>query len=86
MSNNTTSQPKPSMEVIARIDELEAMLDLKDSNLTEADYEEHANLVRSYDWYDEEFEENGKVVDYKIVYAENFIDQMMEYGRKYATL
>jgi hypothetical protein len=26
------------------------------------------------------------VVDYKIVYAENFIDQMMEYGRKYATL
>ena len=61
MSNNTTSQPKPSMEVIARIDELEAMLDLKDSNLTEADYEEHANLVRSYDWYDEVFEENGKV-------------------------
>ena len=31
-------------------------------------------------------EENGVVVDYKIVYADNFIDQMMEYGRKYATL
>ena len=31
-------------------------------------------------------EKDGKVVDYKIVYAENFIDQMMEYGRKYATL
>ena len=31
-------------------------------------------------------EENGAVVDYKIVYADNFIDQMMEYGRKYATL
>ena len=31
-------------------------------------------------------EENGQVVDYRIVYAENFIDQMMEYGRKYATL
>ena len=31
-------------------------------------------------------EENGVVVDYKIVYAESFIDQMMEYGRKYATL
>ena len=31
-------------------------------------------------------EKNGKVVDYKIVYAENFIDQMMEYGKKYSTL
>ena len=30
--------------------------------------------------------ENGEVIDYKIVYADNFIDQMMEYGRKYATL
>ena len=29
---------------------------------------------------------NGKVVDYEIKYAENFIDQMMEYGQKYATL
>ena len=31
-------------------------------------------------------EKNGKVVDYKIVYAENYLDQMMEYGQKYATL
>ena len=31
-------------------------------------------------------EKDGKVVDYKIVYAENFIDQMMEYGKKYSTL
>ena len=31
-------------------------------------------------------EKNGEVVDYEIVYAENFIDQMMEYGKKYATL
>ena len=31
-------------------------------------------------------EQNGEVVDYKIVYAENFVDQMMEYGKKYATL
>jgi dipeptidyl-peptidase-3 len=29
---------------------------------------------------------NGEVVDYEIMYAENFIDQMMEYGQKYATL
>ena len=29
---------------------------------------------------------NGEVVDYEIKYAENFIDQMMEYGQKYATL
>ena len=29
---------------------------------------------------------NGEVVDYEIRYAENFIGQMMEYGRKYATL
>ncbi len=31
-------------------------------------------------------EKEGKVVDYKIVYGDNFIEQMMEYGRKYATL
>ncbi len=31
-------------------------------------------------------EKDGKVIDYKIVYGESFIDQMMEYGRKYATL
>lgn len=31
-------------------------------------------------------EKNGEVVDYEIVYADNFIDQMMEYGEKYATL
>ena len=29
---------------------------------------------------------DGEVVDYEISYAENFIDQMMEYGQKYATL
>ena len=29
---------------------------------------------------------DGEVVDYEIRYAENFIDQMMEYGQKYATL
>ena len=28
----------------------------------------------------------GKVVDYKIVYNDNYLDQMLEYGRKYATL
>ena len=27
-----------------------------------------------------------KVVDYKIVYADDFLEQMMEYGRKYSTL
>lgn len=31
-------------------------------------------------------EENGKVVDYKIVYCDSFIAQQMEYGQKYATL
>ena len=29
---------------------------------------------------------DGEVVDYEIRYADNFIDQMMEYGQKYATL
>ena len=29
---------------------------------------------------------NGKVVDYKIVYNDNYLEQMLEYGRKYATL
>ena len=29
---------------------------------------------------------DGEVVDYEIRYAENFIDQMMEYGQKYTTL
>ena len=27
-----------------------------------------------------------KVVDYKIVYADSFLNQMMEYGKKYSTL
>ncbi len=31
-------------------------------------------------------EEGGKVVDYEIVYCDSYIDQMLEYGRKYATL
>ena len=29
---------------------------------------------------------HGKVVDYKIVYNDNYLEQMLEYGRKYATL
>ena len=28
----------------------------------------------------------GKVVDYKIVYNDNYLDQMLQYGRKYSTL
>lgn len=28
----------------------------------------------------------GKVVDYKIEYADSYLDQMLEYGRKYSTL
>ena len=31
-------------------------------------------------------EEGGKVVDYKIVYNDSYLDQMLQYGRKYATL
>ena len=31
-------------------------------------------------------EENGEIVDYEIVYADDFIGQMMEYGTKYSTL
>ena len=31
-------------------------------------------------------EKNGKVVDYKIVYNDNYLDQMLQYGRKYSTL
>ena len=31
-------------------------------------------------------EKNGKVVDYKIVYNDNYLDQMLQYGKKYSTL
>jgi len=31
-------------------------------------------------------EKDGKVVDYEIVYCDSYIDQMLEYGKKYATL
>ncbi len=31
-------------------------------------------------------EKNGEVVDYEIVYNDNFLGQMLEYGEKYATL
>lgn len=31
-------------------------------------------------------EQNGEVVDYQIVYAEDYLGQHLEYGRKYATL
>ena len=29
---------------------------------------------------------NGQTVDYEIVYNESYLDQMLEYGKKYATL
>ena len=31
-------------------------------------------------------EKGGKVVDYKIVYNDSFLDQMLQYGQKYSTL
>ena len=31
-------------------------------------------------------EKGGKVVDYKVVYNDDYLAQMMEYGKKYATL
>ena len=31
-------------------------------------------------------EKNGKVVDYKLVYNDNYLEQMLEYGKKYSTL
>ena len=31
-------------------------------------------------------EKDGKVVDYEIVYADSYLGQMLEYGRKYSTL
>ena len=31
-------------------------------------------------------EKNGKVVDYQLVYNDSFIDQMLQYGRKYSLL
>ena len=31
-------------------------------------------------------EKNGEVVDYKIVYNDSYLDQMLKYGKKYATL
>ncbi|MBR5299258.1 MAG: dihydrofolate reductase [Bacteroidales bacterium] len=31
-------------------------------------------------------EEMGEVVDYKIVYNDNYLDQMLQYGKKYSTL
>jgi dipeptidyl-peptidase-3 len=29
---------------------------------------------------------NGEVVDYEIVYQENYLDQMLQYGKRYSTL
>lgn len=58
--NNKTQQMKPSMEVIDRFIELEAMISSNDQNMTEALYNEHAGLLENYDWCDEVFEENGK--------------------------
>ena len=31
-------------------------------------------------------EKGGKVVDYKIVYSDNYLDQMLQYGKKYSAL
>ena len=31
-------------------------------------------------------EKNGKVVDYNIVYVESYLEQMLQYGKKYSTL
>ena len=31
-------------------------------------------------------QKNGKVVDYKIEYYNDFLEQMLEYGKKYSTL
>ena len=31
-------------------------------------------------------EEDGKVVDYRIEYADSYLDQMLQYGKKYSTL
>ena len=31
-------------------------------------------------------EKDGKIVDYQIVYNENYLDQMLQYGKKYSTL
>ena len=31
-------------------------------------------------------EKDGKVVDYEIVYTDDYLGQMLEYGRKYGTL
>ena len=31
-------------------------------------------------------EENGEIVDYQIVYNDNYLDQMLQYGKKYSTL
>ena len=31
-------------------------------------------------------EKDGKVVDYKIMYNDNYLDQMLQYGKKYSTL
>ena len=31
-------------------------------------------------------EKNGEIVDYKVIYPDDYLGQMLEYGRKYATL
>ncbi len=31
-------------------------------------------------------EKDGKVVDYKIVYADDYLRQQLDYGKKYSTL
>ena len=57
---NTTTLKRPTLEIVNRFDELEAMISARKESISQEIYQEHSDLIHDYDWLDVEFEENGK--------------------------
>ena len=67
MENKEEKKPKATKELAERLDNLNAEMEkLRDNTDQESEWrfmelgQEHCDLISSYDWYDEKFEENGK--------------------------
>ena len=67
MENKGEKMPKATKELAERLDYLNAEMEkLRDNTDQESEWrfmelgQEHCDLISSYDWYDEKFEENGK--------------------------
>lgn len=67
MENKEEKMPKATKELAERLDYINAEMEkLRDNTDQESEWrfmelgQEHCDLISSYDWYDEKFEENGK--------------------------